>query len=67
MWWSRRRRVPWWLALLALIGLKAVVRGAAFVPDERYQSRRARFWTKIGEAFEVWREPEDEEPAESEV
>lgn len=66
MFWPRRRGMPWWLALLALIGLKAVIRGTAVGADERYQAKRARFWAKIGEAFQVWREPEDGDPAPSE-
>jgi hypothetical protein len=63
MFWSRRRGIPWWLAFLALIGLKTVWRSTRDGSNTGYEAKRARFWAKIGEAFQVWREPDEDEPA----
>lgn len=58
MWWSRRRRAPLWLWVLALLGLKSLWSGPTGRRDAAWEERKRRFRTKLDEAFAVWREDE---------
>lgn len=63
MWWRRRYRRPWWLVLLAVLGLKSLWRGGYRITwgddDDDDRDRRRRFRQKLREAFDVWKEPKE--------
>ncbi|MCY0898312.1 MAG: hypothetical protein OWU33_05145 [Firmicutes bacterium] len=61
MWWMRRRRTPWVIWLLALLGLKSLWRWSAAHPDPAWQAKRRKFRAKIDEAFRVWSQDSDED------
>ena len=65
MWWSRRRPVPLWVWILAMMGFRSLwVRQARrFDPD--FQEKRRRFREKMKDAFSVWKEPAEEDPVGS--
>lgn len=62
MFFRRRGRAPWWVWILALVGMRQLVRswmvsnGGATEWSEKGQ----RFREKIREAFSVWKEPASE-------
>lgn len=57
MWW-RRPRVPFWMVVLAFLGVKSFMRGGRTHHSADFESRRQRFREKMDEAFDVWREPD---------
>jgi len=68
MLFRRRARTPMWVWLLALLGLRQVVRGwltADSGASGEWAEKNARFREKIREAFMVWKEPA-ENPAPDE-
>ncbi len=59
MFFRRRLRTPWWVWLLALLGVRQVVRGWAQDSPESgdFAQKNEKFRQKIREAFMVWKEP----------
>lgn len=59
--YGHRRRTPWWVLLLALLGANTLwikaTRNPEASPDTK--AKREAFWTKIREARDVWREPSE--------
>lgn len=64
MGWGRRR-TPWWVWLLALVGMKSLWSWRQRQVDPAWDAKRRRFGEKLDEAFRVWREPsQDDTPRE---
>ncbi|MCY0879770.1 MAG: hypothetical protein OWU84_12640 [Firmicutes bacterium] len=59
----RRRRTPWIVWLLALVGLKSLWGWSASSRrrDPAYEAKRRKFRAKIEEAFRVWSEDSAED------
>lgn len=59
----RRRRIPLWVWVLALVGLRSLWGGRIEVETntKEWRRKRRRFGEKLREAFRVWQEP-DESP-----
>ncbi len=62
MWFRRRYRTPWWLVLLAALGIRSWWRRSEMSPEQReaYHAKRRRFRDKMQEAFDVWKDPVSE-------
>lgn len=67
MWFRRRYRTPWWMVLLAVLGVRSLWVRSEMSAEQReaYRAKRRRFGEKIREAFEVFEEPEPNEPEPS--
>lgn len=57
MWWRRRQRTPIVVWVLALLGVKSLVRWRVRQAAPDWQAKRRIFGEKLDEAFQVWREP----------
>lgn len=66
MWWRRSRVTPWWVWLLALLGIRSLWLWRERRSDPNWAAKRHQFKQKIDEAFDVWRQDDDsEEPSEA--
>jgi hypothetical protein len=67
MWFRRRYRTPWWIVLLAALGVRSLWVRSEMSSEQReaYRAKRRRFREKIREAFDVFKEPEPDEPGTS--
>ncbi len=60
MWWGRRRPIPLWVWILAMIGFRSLLARKAMRGDPEWRGKRRRFREKMKEAFSVWQEPAEE-------
>ncbi|NMP23340.1 hypothetical protein [Sulfobacillus harzensis] len=57
----RRARTPWWVWVLAIIGMKSLWVRRQEAVDPGFRAKQERFREKVNEAFAVWR---DDHPTE---
>ncbi len=67
MWFRRRYRTPWWMVLLAALGLRSLWIRSEMSSEQRqaYRTKGRRFREKIREAFEVFNDHESEPETET--
>ncbi len=70
MFWPRRRYTPWWMRILAMIGLQFLLRRIATETrssDADWRAKKRRFRQKLREAFQVWQDPANASADDSDV